>query len=162
MIDQGGRRTYIIYITLAIGFILTVTPLPEWALALRPHWVALILIYWCMALPERIGVGVGWVSGLLLDVLTGTLLGQQALGLAVVAYLSLKLYRRIRVTPLRQQIFSIFVLLLVERLLTLWSTGVAGYPTPSLWYWLSPIIGTLFWPWIYLILRATRRYFFVS
>jgi rod shape-determining protein MreD len=80
----------------------------------------------------------------------------------VVAFLTLKLYRRVRVVPLRQQMFTIFVLLLVERLLTLWSTAVAGYATPSLLYWFAPLLGTLLWPWIYIILRDVRRRFRIS
>ncbi len=159
MIAQQPGRSYIVYLTLALGFVLTVIPLPEWAINYRPQWVTLILIYWCMALPERFGVGVGWFTGILLDVLTGTLLGQHALGLALVAYLTLKLHRRVRVLPLRQQIFTIFVLLLVERLLALWATGAAGYPAPTLWYWAAPVMGMLLWPWIYIILRDIRRRF---
>jgi rod shape-determining protein MreD len=162
MIDSPAGRRSVIYLSLLLGFILTIMPLPEWAQTFRPLWVVLILIYWCLALPERVGVGVGWIAGLLLDVLTGSLLGQHALGLAVVAFLTLKLYRRVRVLPLPQQMFTVFVLLLVERLLTLWSAAVAGYATPSLWYWLTPMIGTLLWPWVYVILRDIRRRFRVS
>jgi rod shape-determining protein MreD len=161
MINSPSGRHYVIYLTLLIGFVLSLLPLPEWAQNYRPQWVALILIYWCMALPERIGVGVGFVTGLLLDVLMGTLLGQHALGLSVVAYLTLKLHLRVRVMPLRQQVFTIFILLLVERLLALWTTGAAGYPTPSLLYWITPIIGMLLWPWVYIILRDVRRRFHV-
>ncbi len=155
-------RTYVIYATLLLGYLLTLMPMPEWASSYRPQWVALILIYWCMALPERVGVGVGFTAGLLLDVLTGTLLGQHALGFSVVAFLALKLHLRVRVMPLRQQVFTIFILLLVERLLALWSTGAAGYPTPSLLYWITPVISMLLWPWVYLILRKARRRFHVS
>lgn len=155
-------RTYVIYLTLLAGYLLTLMPMPEWASAYRPQWVALILIYWCMALPERIGVGVGFATGLLLDVLTGTLLGQYALGLSVVAYLALKLHLRVRVMPLRQQVFTISILLVVERLLALWTTGAAGYPTPSLLYWITPLISMLLWPWVYLTLRKVRRRFHVS
>ena len=162
MINQPQGRSSIIYITLLVGFILTIMPLPEWAATYRPQWVALILIYWCMALPERIGVGVGWTTGLLLDVLTGTLLGQHALGFSVVAYIMLRLHLRVRVMPLRQQVFTIFVLLLVERLLALWSTGAANYPTPSLWYWVTPVVGTLLWPWVYIVLRDISHRFRVS
>ncbi|MCU7918000.1 MAG: rod shape-determining protein MreD [Candidatus Thiodiazotropha sp. (ex Dulcina madagascariensis)] len=162
MISQPQARSYIVYLTLLAGFILTIMPLPEWAATYRPQWVALILIYWCMALPERIGVGVGWTTGLLLDVLTGTLLGQHAMGFSVIAYIMLKLHLRVRVMPLRQQVFTIFVLLLVERLLALWSTGAAGYPTPSLWYWITPIVSTLLWPWAYIVLRDIRRRFRVA
>jgi len=159
MINSGSGRHYVIYISLLIGYLLTLLPLPEWVQNYRPQWVALILIYWCMALPERVGVGVGFITGLLLDVLMGTLLGQHALGLSVVAYLTLKLHRRVRVMPLRQQVFTIFIILLVERLLALWTTGAAGYPTPSLLYWVPPIISMLLWPWVYVTLRNARRRF---
>ncbi|MCG8489505.1 MAG: rod shape-determining protein MreD [Chromatiales bacterium] len=162
MISQPQNRMSVIYLSLLAGFILTIMPLPEWANTFRPQWVALILIYWCMTLPERIGVGVGWTTGFLLDVLTGTLLGQHALGFSVVAYLMLRLHQRVRVIPLRQQVFTIFILLLVERLLALWSTGAASYPTPSLWYWVTPIVSTLLWPWIYIILRDISHRFNLS
>jgi rod shape-determining protein MreD len=152
----------VIYLSLLAGFILTIMPLPEWANTFRPQWVVLILIFWCMTLPERIGVGVGWTTGFLLDVLTGTLLGQHALGFSVVAYLMLRLHQRVRVIPLRQQVFTIFILLLVERLLALWSTGAANYPTPSLWYWVTPLVSTLLWPWIYIILRDISHRFNLS
>lgn len=162
MINAVPGRHYVIYLSLLGGYLLSLLPLPEWTQIYRPQWLALILIYWCMALPERVGVGVGFVTGLLLDVLMGNLLGQHALGLSVVAYLALKLHLRVRVMPLRQQVFTVFILLLVERLLALWSTGAAGYPTPSLWYWLSPVIGMLLWPWVYRLLRGVRRRFRVT
>ncbi|MCG8037858.1 MAG: rod shape-determining protein MreD [Candidatus Thiodiazotropha taylori] len=162
MISQPQNRSSVVYLSLLVGFILTIMPLPEWANTFRPQWVALILIYWCMTMPERIGVGVGWSTGFLLDVLTGTLLGQHALGFSVVAYLMLKLHLRVRVIPLRQQVFTIFILLLVERLLALWSTGAANYPTPSLWYWVTPVVSTLLWPWIYIILRDISHRFHLS
>ncbi|MBV2121224.1 MAG: rod shape-determining protein MreD [Candidatus Thiodiazotropha sp. (ex Ctena orbiculata)] len=162
MISQPQNRSSVIYLSLLVGFILTIMPLPEWANTFRPQWVALILIYWCMTMPERIGVGVGWSTGFLLDVLTGTLLGQHALGFSVVAYLMLRLHQRVRVIPLRQQVFTIFILLLVERLLALWSTGAANYPTPSLWYWVTPAVSTLLWPWIYIILRDISHRFHLS
>ncbi|MCG7872188.1 MAG: rod shape-determining protein MreD [Candidatus Thiodiazotropha lotti] len=162
MISQPQNRSSVIYLSLLVGFILTIMPLPEWANTFRPQWVALILIYWCMTMPERIGVGMGWSTGFLLDVLTGTLLGQHALGFSVVAYLMLRLHLRVRVIPLRQQVFTIFILLLVERLLALWSTGAANYPTPSLWYWVTPVVSTLLWPWIYIILRDISHRFHVS
>jgi rod shape-determining protein MreD len=162
MINQLQGRSSVIYITLLAGFILTIMPMPEWASSYRPQWVALILIFWCMTIPERIGVGVGWTTGFLMDVLTGTLMGQHALGFSVVAYIMLRLHLRVRVMPLRQQVFTIFILLLVERLLALWSTGAAHYPTPSLWYWITPIVSTLLWPWVYILLRDIAHRFNVN
>jgi len=153
-----------------IGFLLAGIPLPKELSPFRPDWVAMVLIYWCMALPNRIGIGVGWGVGLLLDIGRGALLGQHALALAVVAYLTLQTYRRIRVAPLWQQAFSVLVFqafsvlvfLLVEQILIFWISGVVGYP-PHDWWYLAPAVGGMvLWPLLFVILRDARRYFQVS
>ena len=154
--------TGVIIMTLLLALVMEIMPLPDWAANYRPQWLLLVLIYWCMALPNRVGVGYGWVCGILLDVMTGVLLGQHALGLTIVAYIALKLHQRTRVLPLHQQAFTILLLLLVERLIAIWVAGTAGYSTPTLWYWVSPLIGMMLWPWIYVVLRDIRRRFRIA
>ena len=66
----------IIFFSFLAAFMLTIVPFPEWAEAYRPEMVAMVLIYWCLALPERVGVGIGWLTGLTLDVTQGALQGQ--------------------------------------------------------------------------------------
>ncbi len=155
---QGGLTVGVSFV---LALILVVLPLPEWAQPLRPPWPAMVLIYWCIALPDRVGVGVGWTIGILLDVLSGSLLGQHALGLSVVAFLAVKLHQRIRLFPLWQQALTVLVLLLVDRLLTLWVAGATGEPAPPLWYWVPPLVGMLLWPWLFIVLRDIRRRFLV-
>lgn len=147
----------VILLSLLTGLVLTVLPLPLWAQPLRPEWTALILIYWCMALPQRVGVGVAWTVGLLQDVLQGFLLGAHALAFGVVAFLTLKLHQRIRVFPLWQQPMSIVLLLLVIRLILLWTRGVSGRPPADWQYWLPALTGAAIWPLIFLGLREIRR-----
>lgn len=143
----------VILITLGIALVLTILPLPQWVDGFRPQWMALTLIYWALALPTRVGIFWAWGAGLVLDVTTGTVLGQHALSLSVPVYLVLELHRRIRVFPLPQQAMSVWVLLLVERLLSLWIHGVTGQPTPTLEYWIPTFVGMLLWPWIFISLR---------
>lgn len=151
-----------ILLTLAVGLLLTVIPLPEWAIPFRPQWAVLILIYWIMALPHRIGVGSGWMLGIIVDLLTGSLLGLHALGYAIVAFFIIQLHRRIRVLPLWQQAIGIFLLLLLEHLLKIWLLGFTQlFPTDSS-IWISPIISMFLWPWVYIILRGLRRRFHIS
>lgn len=152
----------VILILFLIALVLTVIPLPDWVRDFRPQWVTLMLIYWCMALPQRVGVGTAWTLGVFEDVLTGTLMGQHALGLSVTAFLALRLHQRIRIFPLWQQSLSVFVLLLVEHLLSLWVIGATGQPTPSLWYWMPTLVGMFLWPWFYIVLRDVRRRFKVT
>ncbi len=152
----------IIVLSFIVALMLSIMPLPEWARLLRPEWVTLVLIYWCLALPERVGVGVGWVVGLLMDVMQGTLLGQYALALALVAFLALKLHQRVRVFPLWQQAVTILLLVVLEQLLVLWIKGITGH-SPDLWLYLLPsLTSTLIWPWLFIILRNLRRHFRVS
>jgi len=157
---RTGNR--VILASLVVALFLTILPMPEWGEDFRPQWVAMTLIYWSLALPGRVGVFWAWGVGLVLDVTTGTLLGQHALSLSVTAYLAVELHQRIRVFPLLQQAVSVWVLLLVERLLSLWVVGATGQPTPTLWYWLPTLVGMLLWPWVFVLLRDVRRRFGVA
>ena len=159
---SGGRGTWMIVITFGVALLMMILPLPEWARPFRPQWVSLTLIYWCIALPHRVGVGTGFILGIVLDVLTGTLLGQHALSLSVVAFLSVQLAARIRVFPFWQQALAVLVLLVLEHLLTLWVMGASGQIPPGLVYWVVPLIGALLWPWVFVTLRDVRRRFKIA
>jgi rod shape-determining protein MreD len=153
--QHHGGATIILSFMAALA--LNMMALPEWAENLRPDWVALVLIYWCLALPERVGVGIGWLSGLFLDVASGALLGQHALSLAIVAYLALRLHKRIRVFPLWQQSVSVLLLILLHLLLAVWIRGSIGQSAETWAYWLPAITSMLCWPPIFLTLRRLRR-----
>ncbi len=157
--SQGGR---VIVISILLALMLTAMPLPEWGLAWRPVWVAMVLIYWTMALPERVGIGTAWVLGLLVDVLQGTLLGLNAMGFALLCYLILRSYQRIRVFPLTQQAFLIGIFLLFYLLLTLWVQNLTGVHQISWTYWMPAISSMLLWPWLFIVLRDIRRKYNVS
>ena len=156
---QGGG---VIFVTLVLALVLTIVPLPDGLRPYRPDWVLLVLIYWVMAIPQRISVGIGWLTGLFTDIATGTLLGQHALAYTVVAYLTYKLHQRLRLYPLWQQSLSILVLLTLAQLISLWVNGITGRPIHSWLYWVPSLIGAALWMPVYGILRGVRRYFRVS
>ncbi|MEZ5592325.1 MAG: rod shape-determining protein MreD [Gammaproteobacteria bacterium] len=156
-----GPGGWIILLTLLVGFTLDMIRLPRWLEAFNPEWLALVLIYWSMALPQRVGVGTAWLLGLLVDATYGVVLGQHALGLAVVVFMTMKVHRQIRVLPLWQQALSIMLFLLVQRLLVFWINGIVGYPSHD-WWFLAPIIGSvLVWPMVFIVLRDLRRFFMI-
>jgi rod shape-determining protein MreD len=152
---KGGG--WVIGISLLLAFMLTAMPLPDWVVNWRPAWVAMVLIYWCMALPERIGIAIGWSLGLLLDVQQGTVLGQNALGLSLLAWLTIKSYQRIRVFPLFQQGILICIYILFFQFIVLWIKGAMGLAPQSWTFWMPAITSGLLWPWIFIILRDIRR-----
>ena len=154
MVHQGR---WVITATFVFALLLTVLPMPDPAAAWRPAWVALVLVYWCMAAPDQVGVVAGWTAGLLLDVMTGTLLGQHALGLSVVAYIAHRTHRRVRVLPLWRQGITVFGLVFLYQALVLWSNGIRGIPVMASAYWISPLVSMLLWPWMFVVLRVVRR-----
>jgi len=149
-------------LTVISAFMLAIMPLPDWAIEYRPDWVTLVLIYWAMAVPTRVGVTIAWFSGLLLDVSYGTLMGQQAIGMVLVIYVIHIQHQRLRVASLLQQAIVIFFLLLIKQLLVLWVDGMLGRAPNSWLYFMPTITSTLLWPWTYLILRDLRRKFSIS
>jgi rod shape-determining protein MreD len=142
--------------------LLTIIPLPDVFRTLRPNWVALTLIFWSLALPYRVSVGSGFIVGLFLDVLSGTLLGQHALALSLIAYVCVRLHQRIRVYPMWQQALTVLVLLILHQLLTLWIDSTIGRPPRSLDYWLPSLVGAMLWPLVDRILTALRVNFSVQ
>nr|VFJ49200.1 MAG: rod shape-determining protein MreD [Candidatus Kentron sp. FW] len=151
---HGGQT---IVISFLIAFLLVELPIPAWATIWRPSWVAIVLIYWCLAVPERVRVGSGWLAGLILDILGGSLLGQHALSLCIVAFIVGKFHQQIRVLPIWQQEISIFLLITLYQLLILWINGIQGYPVPKWAYISSAFTSTLIWPWAFIVLRDLRR-----
>ena len=155
------RGGLVIILSILLTLILTIFPLPEAVQPYRPQWSALVLIYWCMAIPERVGVGISFMTGILLDVISGNLLGQHAMGLSVIAFVTVQTHQRVRVFPLWQQSIFVTLLLMVDRLLLLWTDGAIGRPSSGLIYWAPPLIGGLLWPWVYIVMRDMRRRFHV-
>jgi rod shape-determining protein MreD len=117
----------------------------------------LVLIYWCMAVPERVGIFTGWLVGLALDVMHGSLLGQNAMALALICYVVNLVHLRVRMFPLWQQAFIVFGLVLLHLAITAWVRGVAGHFTISWEYWTPAVTSALIWPFLFVVLRDLRR-----
>jgi len=150
-------RNLVIYLSLLVALVLMILPLPDWAQIYRPNWMALVLIYWSMALPKRVGLWFAFFSGIILDTSLGTLLGQHTLALVAIVSLNLNFYQRIRVLALAQQAIYVFVLLLVNQVIVAWVEGILGRATPLLAFFSGPFIGMLIWPWVFVVLRDIRR-----
>jgi rod shape-determining protein MreD len=153
---------WIIILSFVLSFMLAIMPLPAWASVWRPDWVAMVLIYWCIAVPQRVGIATGWLVGIIHDVLSDTLLGQHALGFCLIAYISVRFHRRVRLFPLWQQAVGVGGLIIVTELLDAWVRNILGHHLLG-WHFLYPAFTSLLlWPWIFIILRDMRRTYRVS
>ena len=145
--------------TIIFAFMLSLMHLPEWAADFRPNWVALVMIYWAMALPDKVGVTMAWCAGLMLDISHGAILGQHAIGLVIITYIIHMQHQKLRVCSLLQQAIVILLLLLFNQTLVLWVYGIVGNIPETSYYFMPSLIGAILWPWIYIILRDLRRKF---
>lgn len=138
-------------------YVLAVLPLPDWAAPMRPYWTAVVLIYWCLETPERVGIGSGWLAGLGLDLMTGGLLGEHALRLTIMTYIVHRFRRRLRFFPFWQQTLAVLAVLVNDRIVLLWIRGMMDHPWPEWTFWLTPAAGMLAWPVVFLLIDAARR-----
>lgn len=156
MVDMKNSVTsswVLIPLTFLAAILLTVLPMPGWIVWLRPAWVLLVLIYWVMTIPHRVNVGAAWLTGLFLDVLNGTLLGEHAFAMTIIAYIVSRMHARLRMFPLMQQGLSIFLLVLLYQFILYCIQGFVGSLPSSHLYWLSPLTSMLLWPWVFSIIR---------
>ncbi len=153
----GTRSGWTIFASFVVAFMLTALPLPAWAVAWRPAFVALVLAYWCLALPQAMGVLTAWIVGLLLDVMHGSLLGQHAFGLAVVAWVVVVYHQQIRVYPLFRQALVVGSLVFLYLLAMLFIYNFLGSKRYGYDYLLAAITSALLWPWVFVVLRDFRR-----
>ena len=145
-----------VVISLAIAMALTVMPLPPLLVPFRPYWVGLVMIFWCLETQDLVSLGSVFLIGLILDVLGGSLLGMHALSLVILVYLVKRFRARLRFFPPWQQALSVLALLLNDRIIALWIISLKGDALPPANFWLAPVIGTLLWPWIFLLMDRYR------
>lgn len=156
-INKASHGGSVIIISIVFAMVLTLLPISDFLRFVRPEWVLMVLIYWAMALPNRVGIGIAWLVGLLMDMMLGGALGVLALAYALVIYVILRFHLQIRQYPLWQQAFSLLLFISLVNIIVVLMTPV----TMGLNVWLPAIISTLLWPVMYIFLRAVRRGFHV-
>ncbi|MEW5943672.1 MAG: rod shape-determining protein MreD [Pseudomonadota bacterium] len=145
-----------IALTLLVALILNFLPWEE-MLPLRPDFVALLLLYWSIHYPRKLGLGVAWLMGLLVDVADGSLLGQHALAYSVMIFLALLLHRRIQQFGPWQQALHVAVLLLLSQALALLVRLVAGDDFTGWGYFLPTLTGMAAWPALLLLVQSAQQ-----
>ncbi len=156
MIQQRATSRKPVILTMIVGLMLTMMPLPELLDPFRPDWLALLVIFWAMQLPRTWSIGTAWIVGLILDVSQGTLLGQHALAFCVVAFMTVRFHLLMRVFPLPQLSATVFGLLAVYQFLLFWTNGVAGTHAVSTVYWGPVVSSALIWPLLFMGLSGVR------
>ena len=151
-----ARNGWVLPVSLLLALLLGLVPLPAILQPLRPYWLALVLAYWVLEEPDKVGLGVAFLLGLLADLVFGGLLGEQAMRLAILAFILDRFRARLRFFPLSQQALAIGGLLLNDRIVTTVVHLALGEPTLPWPYWWAPVLGMLFWPPLFVLMDALR------
>ncbi len=148
-----------IYLTLIVAIVLTMVPLPAAIDMFRPDWVALVVLYWVIALPHHMNVVSAWIVGLLMDIMLGSTLGIHALGMAVISYVATAQYQKIRNYSVWQQALVMGSLIFIGQLLIFWVEHLFASPRLNTRFVWASLSSMLLWPSVYLFLRYIRRRF---
>lgn len=154
--NTGRENRRLVFLTVVAAILLSLLPLPEALLPFKPYWVAMVVIYWALETQDMMGMGLAFLTGLVLDVLSGSLMGMHALSLVVMVFLVQRFRSRLRFFSPWQQALSVFGLLVNDRIILIWITALLGEPMPTWKYWLAPLVGMALWPWIFLLLDRMR------
>lgn len=158
---QGSTFSLFCAVLLSSFFalVLTVVQLPQWLFYFWPDWIALIIVYWALMVPHRIGPLIGFIIGTLLEVLFVRKFGVLGFGLATLAFIVNTTHRQLRALSVWQQMVLVGLFIAIFKLLTGWLYGLVSDFTITSEYWYSILGGLLVWPFIFILLEELRRKF---
>lgn len=144
-------RPWFVVFSLLVALLLNFLPTSAWPWV--PDWVALVLVFWSIREPRRVGMGAGFLLGVAMDVADVSLLGQHALAYVLASYAAAYLSRRVLWFPLAQQALHVLPLLLLVQLVQFGVRAMPGASLPGLDYFIGPLVGVcLWWPLTFILL----------
>lgn len=151
-----SARPSFIAASIIVALLLDWLPWQGTWLLLRPDFAALTLLYWCTHKPHRVGIGIAWATGILVDVADASLFGQHALSYAVLAFGGIVLHRRVQMFDLRQQTLQVFVMLLISY--AVYAAVHWQSHNYIVWeYFIGCVTSAMMWAPLSLLLQALRR-----
>lgn len=151
-------KRHFITLTFAVALVLELLPLPQGSNRWLPDFVALLILYWSMNQPRRIGIGMGFLIGLIVDVSTNSLFGQHALAYSVTTYLVMLRQRQLIMFNLGQQALVVLTLMLANQLIMALVRLALGSAFVGASYFLPPLMGALLWPLLTKLLLLPYRH----
>lgn len=146
-----------LFIGLSLLLALAANLLPLGRQPAQPDLLALVLVFWVVHQPRRVGIFVAFAFGLVMDVHQGALLGQHALAYTLLSFGAIAIHRRLLWFEWPAQVLHLLPLFLLAQLVTLLVRLAAGGMFPGWSLWLAPLLQALLWPVATLLLLAPQR-----
>jgi len=140
-----------------IGIVLTLYPLPPILAHGRPEWLSVLLIFWILNHPTKMGIWTAFIMGLVMDLLMTNTLGVYALSWSVVAYVARLSIRKARVLSLGQTSLLILVLIAIGLAVRYLCYSLLGQSQNHWQYWLPALTSACCWPFVLMSLQRWRR-----
>jgi len=134
-----------VYISLLIAYICILFPWSNAALAVRPDFMLLVILFWLLRAPNLCNVGTAWLMGLFMDLAMGGIFGQYALAYTVTAFFAVVYQRRMALFSRTQQLLYVFSLLLLSQLILLILKAFAGAEFIGWRYFIPSLSGVILW-----------------
>ncbi len=158
----GPGLHILVLITSLFGLLAAIFPVAESYKTMRPEFLCLLVIYWITASPQRLGVVYAWGVGMAQDIIEGVVWGAHGMALALVAYVCLVSYQRIRNYSVWHQSLWVFILVGAHQVIVNWIQGMLGYHSDAQGLLLSIFSSAFFWPILFLGLRRLQRVYRVQ
>ena len=161
--NSSKKNKLWIYLTLVISLFIDLYMFPDAVMHLKPLFTLLVLIYWNMALPDKVGIFEALLFGLITDLLNGSVFGLNGLLFVLITYICQRFFYQFRVAPVLQQSVILFFLFFVFKIILAFdfinvSSGVSISDIQYLFNSLTfAFLSSLMWPIIFFILRELRR-----
>ena len=150
------RAAFIIF-TFIAALLINLLPWSGWWLAIKPDFVALVVLFWCIQQPRKVGFTSAWLLGLVMDVAEGSLFGQHALAYSVLAFGGIVLHRRVLMFTMRDQVLHVLVLLVLNDLMVLAVRMLAGTAFPGISYFIGGLAAAALRPALTFLFKLPQR-----
>ncbi|MBK6617036.1 MAG: rod shape-determining protein MreD [Nitrosomonas sp.] len=147
----------LIYLSLVAALMLNLLVSENITLLVRPDFIALAVLYWNIHQPRQSGMSLAFVSGIIMDVVTASIMGQHALAYCLLTFFALLFYRRLRMFSVFRQIPAILWMLLLSQIILLLIGMLTGTYLPDWHILLRSVSGGLIWPFIAITLTSLRK-----
>lgn len=144
-----------IALSLIVAFLLNLLPWGQWVGV--PDFVALVLVFWSIHEPRKIGISIAFMMGVLMDVNEASLLGENALAYTLLSYFSIMIHRRVLWFPVGTQALHILPLLLLTQTVQLVVRAIVSEKFPHWYYFSESFVCALLWPVVTWLLLAPQR-----
>jgi rod shape-determining protein MreD len=145
------------FVSATLVLALAFNTLPFGRVPAMPDLLMVVLMFWAVHQPRRVGMGVAFVLGLAMDVNQGAVLGQHALAYTLLNFLAVTIHRRLLWFTVFEQALQVLPVFVLVHALALTVRLLAGGMFPGWSVLAAPVLEALLWPVASLLLLAPQR-----